>query len=96
MSHTIATSLAALDPASRLRLWIFAFKLLSIIPVSMALARPPDYPLFGTISIFCAWHGCFCGMAALFRQQKAGVALTGWDEMAAFLAIAIVMHFSPR
>jgi hypothetical protein len=88
----IATTLAALDPFSRLRLRIFAFKLLTIIPVSVALARPPDYPLLVTISIFCLWHCVFCGIAALFRKREPPVALTAWDETAAFLAIAIVMH----
>ena len=90
---SIATSFDGLDPGSRLRIRIFAFKLLIIIPVSVALATHLGHPLLGTLSFFCFWHSFFAGAAAWFRDQRHGAAmLTAWDEMAAFLAIGIALR----
>jgi len=82
-----------LDRASRLRLRIFAFKLLLVVPVSVALASQRNYPLLGTVSFFCFWHSVFAGMAALLQRHKLNAAfLTAWDEMAAFLGLAVLMR----
>jgi hypothetical protein len=89
----ISTSFDGLDPGLRLRIRIFAFKLLIIIPVSVALATHLGHPLLGTLSFFCFWHGFFAGAAAWFRGQKHGAGmLTAWDEMAAFLAVGIALR----
>jgi hypothetical protein len=86
-----ATSLRMLHPESRLRLRIFSFKLLVLIPVSGVLAVQRGYPVLNTICFFCFWNSIFAGLAALFRQQKYGAQfLTAWDEMAAFLALALL------
>jgi hypothetical protein len=91
--ENISTSFDGLDPGSRLRIRIFAFKLLIIIPVSVALATHLGHPLLGTLSFFCFWHSFFAGAAAWFRGQKHGAGmLTAWDEMAAFLAIGIALR----
>jgi hypothetical protein len=90
---SIATSFDGLDRGSRLRIRIFAFKLLIIIPVSVALATHLGHPLLATLSFFCFWHSFFAGAAAWFRDQRHGAAmLTAWDEMAAFLAIGVLMR----
>jgi hypothetical protein len=90
---SIATCFDGLDPGSRLRIQVFAFKLLIIVPVSLALATQRGFPLLATLSFFCFWHGFFAGAAAWFRDQRQGAAmLTAWDEMAAFLAIGILMR----
>ena len=91
--QNISTSFDGLDPGSRLRIRIFAFKLLIIIPVSVALATHLGHPLLGTLSFFCFSHSFFAGAAAWFRGQKHGAGmLTAWDEMAAFLAIGIALR----
>jgi len=91
--ESIATCFDGLDPGSRLRIQVFAFKLLIIVPVSMALATQRGFPLLGTLSFFCFWHSFFAGAAAWFRDQRHGAAmLTAWDEMAAFLAIGVLMR----
>jgi hypothetical protein len=82
-----------LDRTSRLRLRIFAFKLLIAVPVSVAIASHHNYPLLGTISFFCFWQSVFAGMAALLQRHKHNAAfLTAWDEMAAFLELAVLMR----
>jgi hypothetical protein len=82
-----------LDQASGLRLRIFAFKVLVIIPISIAFAVNRKYPLFGTAALFCAWNSIFSGVAALFRRDRCNAAsLTAWDETAAFLGLATLMH----
>ena len=82
-----------LDRASRLRLQIFAFKLLLVVPVSVALASLRNYPLLGTVSFFCFWHSVLVGMAALLQRHKLNAAfLTAWDETAAFLGLAVLMR----
>jgi hypothetical protein len=91
--ENISTSFDGLDPGSRLRIRIFAFKLLIIIPVSVALATHLGHPLLETLSFFCFWHSFFAGAAAWFRGQKYGAGmLTAWDEMAAFLAVGIALR----
>jgi hypothetical protein len=42
----------SLDRASRLRLRLFAFKLLVAAPVLVAFASQRNYPLLGMMSIF--------------------------------------------
>ena len=87
----MATSIAALDPVSRQQLRVFAFKLLIIIPVSVALAVRRGYPVLETISFFCFWYAVFSGAIALFQRQQPGAAwLTAWDEAAAFVGIGIL------
>lgn len=86
-----AISLRMLHPESRLRLRIFSFKLLVLVPVSAVLVVQPGYPVLNTICFFCFWNSIFAGLAALFRQQKYGAEfLTAWDEMAALLALALL------
>jgi len=86
-------SLLALDQTSRLRLQIFTFKLLILVLFSVALASQHDYPLLGTMSFLCFWQSAFAGLAALLQRHKLSAAfLTAWDEMAAFLALTVLMH----
>jgi hypothetical protein len=60
--------------------------------VSVALATQRGLPLLGTLSCFCFWHSFFAGAAAWFRDQRHSAAmLTVLDEMAAFLAIGVLM-----
>jgi hypothetical protein len=90
----VGPDLGSLDPTSRRRIRVFAVKLLLVTPVSVALATQLGYPLFGTVSYLCLWHSFFCGVVGLFRRDRHGAAvLTAWDEMAAFLAIAILTHW---
>ena len=80
-----------LDAESRLRLQIFSFKLLALIPLSAALAIHRGFPLLATIGFFCFWNSIFAGLAAMLRWQRFGAPfLTAWDETAAFLAIALL------
>jgi hypothetical protein len=89
-----ATSLRMLDPESRLRLRIFSFKLRVLVPVSVVLAVGQGYPVLNTVCFFCLWNCIFAGLAALFRQRKYRAEfLTAWDEMAAFLALALLTRF---
>jgi len=82
-----------LDQRSGLRLRTFAFKVLVIIPVSVALAVNRNYPLIGTVVLFCLWNSIFSGLAALFQRHRCNAAsLTAWDETAAFLGLATLMH----
>jgi len=82
-----------LDQASRLRLRIFAFKLLIAVPVLVTFASQRHYPLLEAISIFCFWNGVFAGIAALFQHNNVNAAfLTAWDEMAAFFGLATLMR----
>ena len=62
MLTTVGASFS-FDPASRLRLRIFTFKLAVVVPVSVALAFHRNYPLLGTISFLCYWHSVFAGIA---------------------------------
>jgi hypothetical protein len=88
---SVAPSLLTLHPESRLRLGIFSFKLLFLIPVSAMLAVQQGYPLLHTISFFCVWNSIFTGLAALVRRQRYRAEfLTAWDETAAFLALALL------
>ena len=51
-----AHPLAAIDKTSRLRLRIFALKVVTIIPVSIALAVHRGYPIIGIVVVCCAWN----------------------------------------
>ena len=82
-----------LDQTSRLRLRIFTFKLLILVLCAVALASQPIYPLLGTMSFFCFWQSAFAGIAVLLQRHNLnGASLTAWDEMAAFLGLAVLMH----
>jgi hypothetical protein len=70
VSEAVATSFDGLDPGSRLRIRIFAFKLLIIIPVSVALAMHLGHPLLGTLAFFCFWH-------SFLPEQRRGFAIKG-------------------
>jgi hypothetical protein len=88
-----AHSLAAIDKASRMRLRIFVLKLVTIIPVSIALAVHRGYPIIGIVIVCCAWNSIFSGLAALFQRHRYDApSLTAWDEMAAFLGITTLLH----
>jgi hypothetical protein len=90
-----AISLRVLHPESRLRLRIFTFKLLVLIPMSAALALQRGYPVLNAVCFFCFWNSIFAGLAALFQQQKYNAKfLTAWDEMAAFLALALLTRLA--
>jgi hypothetical protein len=87
----------SLDQASLLRLRIFGFKLAIIVPVSVALALHHNYPLLATISFLCFWHSVFAGIAASVQSHRQNAAfLTAWDEMAAFLGLAVLMRIVDR
>jgi hypothetical protein len=93
MMPTTAGASFSLDPASRLRLRIFTFKLAVVVSVSVALAFHRNYPLLGTIWFLCFWHSVFAGIAAVAQRHKHNAAfLTAWDEMAAFLGLAVLMR----
>jgi hypothetical protein len=82
----------SLDPISRLRLQLFAFKLLIVVPFSAVFASHRSYPLLATMSFFFFWNGVFAAVPALFQHQKVNAAfLTAWDEMAAFFGLAALM-----
>jgi hypothetical protein len=82
-----------LDQVSGLRLRIFAFKVLIIIPVSVALAANRQYPMLGTVAFFCTWNSIFSALAALLQRHRHNAAsLTAWDETAAFLGLATLTH----
>jgi hypothetical protein len=84
--------LFSLDPVSRLRIRLFAFKLLIAVPVSAVFASHRSYPLLATMSFFIFWNGVFAAVPALFQHQKVNAAfLTAWDEMAAFFGLAALM-----
>jgi hypothetical protein len=92
MPADIGSSLA-LDQTSRLRLRIFAFKLLILVLCAVTLASQPNYRLLGTMSFFCFWQCAFAGMAALLQRHNLNAAsLTAWDELAAFLGLAVLAH----
>jgi hypothetical protein len=92
---SFAISLRVLHPESRLRLRIFSFKLLVLIPMSTALALQRGYPVLNTVCFFCFWNSIFAGLAELFQQQKYNAKfLTAWDEMAAFLALALLTRLA--
>jgi hypothetical protein len=70
---------------------IFGVKLLTAIPISVVFATQRNYPLFGTMSFFLFWNSIFAGFAALLQSHRYNAAfLTAWDEMAAFLALALL------
>jgi hypothetical protein len=80
-----------LDRQSRLRLRIFAVKLLMVIPFSLMIAGQQGLPLLQVFAFFCFWHAIFSGLAGLFlRQSYRASGLTAWDEMAAFFAITLL------
>jgi hypothetical protein len=87
----VASPSRLLLPRSRLRLQIFFFKLLLLIPVSVFLASHRGLPLLATITFFFGWNSIFASLAALVQRQRCGAAfLTAWDEAAAFLALALL------
>lgn len=89
----MAISIGTLDPVSRRQLQVFGFKLLMMIPFSVALSTRGGFPLLATISSFCFWYSVFSGLLALFQRQRHNSAfLTNWDEMAAFLGLAVLMR----
>ena len=82
-----------LDAVSRLRLRSFVFKLMIMIPVSIALAVHRHFPLFVTVSFFCFWQGVFAGTVALFQRHRHNAEfLTAWDEMAAFFGLGALIR----
>lgn len=84
-----------LDPQSRLRVRVFAFKLLTVIPISVMIAGGQPLPLLQVFAFFCAWHAVFSGIAALLlRQSYCAPALTAWDEMAAFCGLALLARLA--
>jgi hypothetical protein len=83
-------AMAALDPASRLRLRGFALKLSLLAVCTLAFAGQGGR-LFATASLFCVWYSIFAGIAALMRRERIGApTLNGWDEMLAFDALALL------
>jgi hypothetical protein len=94
-STAVTRALHGLAAESRLRLRVFAFKLLFIIPVSLVLAKGRGFPLLITVAFFCLWHGAFAALAALVRRQSPVAAyLTAWDEAMVFLALGLAIRFA--
>ena len=88
-----AHPLAAFDKTSRLRLRIFALKVVTIISVSTALAVHDGYSIIGIVMVCCAWNSIFSGLAALLQRHRYDApSLTAWDEMAAFLGVTTLLH----
>lgn len=95
MGAVVARALQGLARESRLRLRVFAFKLLFIIPVSLVLAKGRGFPLLITLVFFCLWHGAFAALAALVRRQSPVAAyLTAWDEAMVFFALALAIRLA--
>jgi hypothetical protein len=93
--QSLDAALQRLDQESCLRIRIFAFKLLVVVTVALALAAPRGYPVFAMVWVFCLWQGFFAALAAVFRHHKLGaLSLTAWDESAAFIAIALLARFA--
>ncbi len=87
----VERAVRGLDRESRLRLRIFGFKLLIVIPVSLAFATQLGMSWLRALAFFCCWHAAFAGAAALVRRQSCHAGfLTAWDEMAGFFAIALL------
>ena len=82
----------ALSPESRRRLRLFSIKLLFIAVLSPPMAaHQAGYPLLRTIFVFCFWNGICAGLAALLLRQRYNAGhLTAWDEMSAFIALALL------
>jgi hypothetical protein len=94
MTGPVLGPIMAFDAASRLRLQSFAFKLLLVIPVSIAFAAERNYPILGALAYFCSWYSLFCGLAAIAQRQNVNAGfLTAWDELAAFLGVAVAARF---
>jgi hypothetical protein len=91
---TLDVSLHKLDPASRLRVRIFTFKLVVVLVTASALAAPGSYQVLPIVSVFCLWQAMFAALAAVFwRHQFDAPCLTAWDEAAAFAALALLARF---
>src|ERR1700722_13077526 len=92
--HQATGSAGKLDRASRLRLQVFAFKVLLVIPISVAFAAQRHLTVLGAVAYFCGWYSLFAGLAASVQRQKCGAAsLTAWDEMVVFLGLALAARF---
>jgi hypothetical protein len=86
-------AMGSLDAVSRSRILVFGFKLLVILPFSIAYTQK-GFALFGTMSVFCWWYAFFSAFAALFQRQRiGGPNLSAWDEMMAFFRLALLMRF---
>jgi hypothetical protein len=98
MTDSDSTSKAAagkIDRASRRRLQSFAFKVLLLIPTSVAFAAQGHMPIFGASAFFCGWYSMFAGLAAVVQRHKLTAKyLTSWDEMAAFLGLAAAVRLA--
>jgi hypothetical protein len=89
--HGAAGWMERMDRASRLRLRAFVFKLLLMIPISVAFAAQGHTRVLAAICYFCFWYGAFSGVAAMAQRHRiSAIFLTAWDEMAAFLGIAVI------
>ena len=50
-----------------------------------------NYPPLGTLSSLCVCYSVLAGLVALFQRHKHNASfLTAWDEMAAFLGLALL------
>ena len=79
-----------LDPVSRRRLEIFAFKLLMLGPIAIAFANHQHLSIIAAAGYFCSWYVLFSFIAALIQRHKLNATvLTAWDEAAGFLGIAL-------
>ena len=89
----MAKAAAKTGGPSRQRLQSFAFKILLLIPVSVAFAAQRHVPLFGASAFFCSWYSMFAGLAAVVQRHKLTAEyFTAWDEMAAFLGLAAAVR----
>jgi hypothetical protein len=90
-ADSTAEATAKTRKLSERRLHAFAFKVLLLIPISVAFAASRNVPAFNAAAFFCGWYSSFAGLAAAVQRHRLNAAyLTAWDEMAAFMGLAAI------
>ena len=92
-TRSVARTFDALDARSRQRLRLMAFKVFVVVPASMTLSTRQGFPFVSTLAFFCFWFAMFAGIAGLARREWLPTdRFTAFDEMAVFLAMALLMR----
>jgi hypothetical protein len=95
-AERMARLINSLDPVSRSRLRMFKFKLLLVVVFSILFAAR-GFSFLVAMSLLCVLYSLLSGAAALTRSEKIGATvLNGWDEMASFIALALLMDVFAR